>query len=62
MVPFTDCMRRSGIFVLTKEAHNAFEETKNKIALADCLALPDFDMLFEVDCDASKIAIGAVLR
>jgi hypothetical protein len=55
-------MRRSGIFVLTKEAHNAFEGSKNKIALADCLALPDFDMLFEVDCDASKIAIGAVLR
>jgi hypothetical protein len=51
-------MKRSGMFVLTEDAHKAFEEIKTKIASAGCLALPGFDKLFEVDCDASRIGIG----
>ena len=61
MAPFTDCMKRSGVFVLTRGALAAFEEIKSKIASPDCLALPDFNKLYEVDCDASGSGIGAVL-
>ena len=61
MAPFTDCMKRGGAFVLTEEARQAFEEIKAKVASTDCLALPDFNKLFEVDCDASGKGIGAVL-
>ena len=55
-------MKRSGMFVLTEEARKAFEEIKTKIASAGCLALPDFDRLFEVNCDASGVGIGAFLN
>lgn len=61
MAPFTDCMKRSGVFKLTSDAQVAFEEIKTKIASADCLALPDFNKLFEVHCDASGARIGAIL-
>lgn len=33
MVPFTDCMKRSGMFVLTEDARKAFEEIKKKLLL-----------------------------
>ena len=61
MAPFTECMKQTRTFVLTEDAYEAFEDIKNKIASAGCLALPDFGKLFEVHCDASGRAIGVVL-
>jgi len=55
-------MKRSGMFVLTEYVRKAFKEIKTKIASAGCLAIPNFDKLFEVDCDASGVGIGVVLN
>lgn len=60
MVHITDCMKE-GTFVWSHKVAEAFVMIKTKLTSAPVLVLPDFALPFELDCDASKLSIGAVL-
>nr|GEV76836.1 reverse transcriptase domain-containing protein [Tanacetum cinerariifolium] len=49
-------------FVFSKDCIDAFETLKNKLTKAPILVVPDWNLPFELMCDASDFAIGAVLR
>jgi hypothetical protein len=60
VAPIIDCTRGK-TFIWTNEAEESFKFLKKKVTETPILALPDFDKVFEVDCDASNVGIGAVL-
>jgi hypothetical protein len=48
-------------FKWTKEAERSFNTLKGKITERPILVLPNFEKTFQVRCDASGVAIGAIL-
>jgi len=60
MASIIECLKR-GAFEWTKATQRAFELVKHKLYQASILALPNFDELFEVECDVSGVRIRAVL-
>ncbi|GJY40872.1 reverse transcriptase domain-containing protein [Tanacetum coccineum] len=48
-------------FFFSKECIEAFQTLKKKLTKAPILVAPDWDLPFELMCDASDFAIGAVL-
>ena len=57
----TTVMKKNEKFFRRKAQDKAFQLLKHKLTHAPLLALPNFDLTFEVECDASGVGVGAVL-
>jgi len=60
MTPISKVLKDTS-FKWTLKAQQAFEEIKRKLTQALVLALPCFEKIFEVECDASNVGIRGVL-
>nr|GEY19921.1 reverse transcriptase domain-containing protein [Tanacetum cinerariifolium] len=59
--PITRLLEKDTPFIFSKECVEVFQILKRKLTEAPILIAPDWDMPFDLMCDASDIAIGAVL-
>ncbi|GJW50675.1 reverse transcriptase domain-containing protein [Tanacetum coccineum] len=59
--PITHLLEKNTPFIFSNECIQAFETLKKKLTEAPILIAPDWDLPFELMCDASDFAIGAVL-
>nr|GEX69410.1 reverse transcriptase domain-containing protein [Tanacetum cinerariifolium] len=57
----TRLLEKDTPFIFSQECVDAFQKLKRKLTEAPILIAPDWDMPFELMCDASDFAIGAVL-
>ncbi|GJV63359.1 reverse transcriptase domain-containing protein [Tanacetum coccineum] len=57
----THLLEKSTPFIFSEECIQAFQTLKKKLTEAPILIAPDWDQPFELMCDASDYAIGAVL-
>nr|GFA40418.1 reverse transcriptase domain-containing protein [Tanacetum cinerariifolium] len=59
--PMTHLLEKETPFVFSNDCIDAFETLKKKLTEASILVVPDWNLPFELMCDASDFAIGAVL-
>jgi hypothetical protein len=59
--PLTNLLAKDVTFVFSSECIKAFETLKNELISAPIIHAPDWSQPFEIMCDASDFAIGAVL-
>ncbi|GJZ52168.1 reverse transcriptase domain-containing protein [Tanacetum coccineum] len=57
----THLLKKETPFVFSKDCIDAFQILKRKLTEAPILVVPDWNLPFELMCDASNFAIGAVL-
>ncbi|GJR82982.1 reverse transcriptase domain-containing protein [Tanacetum coccineum] len=60
-LPMTRLLEKDAPFVFSQDCIDAFETLKKKLTEAPILVVPDWNLPFELMCDASDFAIGAVL-
>jgi len=60
--PLTQLLAKDAPFVFIDEGHEAFCRIKQALTSAPIIQPPDWDLPFEIMCDASDHAVGAVLR
>ena len=60
IAPITECLK-GYTFQWTYEAKTNFQMVKQKMIEATMLALLDFEKLFEINYDASRVGIGGVI-
>ncbi|GKA49172.1 reverse transcriptase domain-containing protein [Tanacetum coccineum] len=59
--PMTHLLKKDTPFIFSKECIESFNILKKKLTEAPILVAPDWDLPFEIMCDASDYAVGAVL-
>nr|GEV23036.1 reverse transcriptase domain-containing protein [Tanacetum cinerariifolium] len=59
--PMTRLLKKDTLFFFSTECIEAFQTLKKKLTKASILVGPDWDLPFELMCDASDFTIGAVL-
>nr|GEW53816.1 retrovirus-related Pol polyprotein from transposon 17.6 [Tanacetum cinerariifolium] len=59
--PMTHLLEKNTPFVFSKDCIQAFQTLKKKLTEAPILITPNWDLSFELMCDASDFAISAVL-
>nr|GEZ44192.1 reverse transcriptase domain-containing protein [Tanacetum cinerariifolium] len=59
--PMTRLLEKDTLFIFSKECVEAFHTLKRKQTKASIVIAPDWDMPFELMCDANDFDIGAVL-
>nr|GEU41610.1 hypothetical protein [Tanacetum cinerariifolium] len=60
--PMTRLLEKETPFVFSKECIDTFNTLKKKLTEAPILVIPDWNLTFELMCDASDYAIGAIIR
>nr|GFB11864.1 DNA-directed DNA polymerase [Tanacetum cinerariifolium] len=59
--PMTHLLKKETPFVFSKDCIDDFNTLKKKLTKAPILVVPDWNLPFELMCDASDFTIGAVL-
>ncbi|GJY75646.1 reverse transcriptase domain-containing protein [Tanacetum coccineum] len=59
--PMTHLLEKDTPFIFSNECIEAYEILKKKLTKALILVAPDWDLPFEIMCDASDFSVGAVL-
>ena len=59
--PLYKLLEKDAKFIWEKECQESFEELKSHLTTATIVRAPNWQLPFEVMCDASDLAIGAVL-
>ena len=59
--PLTSLLAKDAPFIFNDECHEAFQILKKALISALIIQPPDWKLPFEIMCDASDFAIGAVL-
>ncbi|GJW84937.1 reverse transcriptase domain-containing protein [Tanacetum coccineum] len=59
--PMTHLLEKDTPFIFSKECIESFNILKKKLTEAPILVAPDWDLPFEIMCDANDYAVGAVL-
>jgi hypothetical protein len=59
--PLTSLLAKDAPFIFNNECHEAFQILKKALISAPIIQPPDWKLPFEIMCDASDFAIGAIL-
>nr|GEV66558.1 hypothetical protein [Tanacetum cinerariifolium] len=60
--PMTHLLEKETPFVFSKDCIDAFDTLKQKLTEAPILVVPDWNLPFELMCNVSDFAIGAIIR